>query len=109
MDIKAASYESHLTSMGVPPEHYNLVYEKSVLIYNEEGFGKGPYNVNYIIKAVKQLYKIKDTNTFDFTGIEERVFNCFTCKDTKVRLKGLIPQKIKKEGVIVYDKCPECS
>lgn len=101
-ELKAAAIEEHLTYFGVHPTEYKRVYMKSVDLY-EPYKNKGPYGIDYILQAIKEIQRPKMVQ--DYTEVVREETNCMTCRDTGWKLNGLMPITEVIEGKKYRVRC----
>jgi hypothetical protein len=103
LNIRSASYESHMTSMGIHPDMYPIVYEKAVQLYNPDK-SVSPFGIDYVIRAAKLLSQPPRKEI----RINKQVYICTQCKDTGFELNGLLPKTVEIEGKKEKVKCEAC-
>lgn len=117
------SWEQHLTNANCPPSEYDKVYDLAVEIYRKEGFGKGPFNVVYLLVAWERI-QAERQREFQTPKWEGRKSNrlqlnaapvCEYCSGTTMDFnrdeagRCISVKYIKTEKGTVPAPCPKCS
>ena len=108
--VRAASFVSHMDSLGVPPEKYSEVYELALSIYNDSPI-KGPFGVDFMIQAAKRLQEAAKPFVIYKRPDNAVLTSCTNCQGSKISYKragkNIIGINRNPDGTV--KKCEECS
>ena len=116
--FKVFSLEQHLTRAMCPPDRYEEVYNESFQIYLKDGFGKGPWNVFYMLEAWNRIRNYESNiavNPYFVSDDEdmERALlfheSCTYCKGMGITIEnGKVVYFTDEEGNRKVKPCGEC-
>ena len=100
MKLKSKSLERHLSASGCPASRYTEVYETAMRIYIDEGYGKGPFNMFYLIKAWDEIHAAEtgiqknpkfDAEEFDnaIRDAKSKRTDCDSCKGSRITFEEI--------------------
>lgn len=107
--LRAASFYSHMNSLGVSPEKYTEVYEAAVRIYNEQEI-KGPFGVDHMIQAVRRMQEVSKEYVIYKRPEGKLLGSCSRCQGSKISYNWMYDKVVginrNPDGTV--KKCEEC-
>lgn len=102
-----ASYEKHLSRLGIHPKDYNEVYELAVERYNEKG-AFGAFGVDAVIQGAQKFLAIKAPK-ITIEKEQKQKQNCSVCSGTGLAFEDGRIKYETQEGKKVAVKCQVCN